>query len=89
MAKKKPQSNLAHIYQHTNIAVYLVGFVAVASLIYDSTQVITEFDLLVWRSLSPNSYYKNATNDLRLQGIVQKYELNRKWFYLYGEELQG
>lgn len=20
-----------------------------------------------------------------LQGIVQKYELNRKWFYLYGE----
>ena len=20
-----------------------------------------------------------------MQGIVQKYELNRKWFYLYGE----
>ena len=24
-----------------------------------------------------------------MQGIVQKYELNRKWFYLYGEHSQA
>ena len=24
-----------------------------------------------------------------VQGIVQKYELNRKWFYLYGEHSQA
>ena len=39
MAQKKQQTNLAHIYQHTHIAVYLVGSVTVASLVYDSTQV--------------------------------------------------
>ncbi|BDA40538.1 hypothetical protein COCOBI_01-1910 [Coccomyxa sp. Obi] len=55
MGAKKAATNLAHVYQHTHIAVYLVGFFAIACLFYDSTQ-----------------------------GIVQKYELNRKWFYLYG-----
>ena len=39
MAQKKQKTNLAHIYQHTHIAVYLVGSVTVASLVYDSTQV--------------------------------------------------
>lgn len=55
MAIKKTQTNLAHIYQHTNIAVYLVGFVAVASLIYDSTQVIS--GLICWVGALPSAPY--------------------------------
>ncbi len=90
MAKKKPQNNLAHIYQHTNIAVYLVGFVAVASLIYDSTQVRPRS--ICWVGALPSAVYRGQANkrvSVLLQGIVQKYELNRKWFYLYGEHLMA
>ncbi len=41
MGTKKPATNLAHVYQHTHIAVYLVGFFAIACLFYDSTQVMS------------------------------------------------
>lgn len=40
MGAKNPATNLAHVYQHTHIAVYLVGFFAIACLFYDSTQVL-------------------------------------------------
>ena len=90
MGAKKAATTLAHVYQHTHIAVYLVGFFAIACLFYDSTQVGSCVKQEPWlcqvlvRTVQ-QSHSVNVPNYFVLkQGIVQKYELNRKWFYLYG-----
>ncbi len=60
-----------------------------ASLIYDSTQVRPRS--ICWVGALPSGVCRGQALRVTVldlvQGIVQKYELNRKWFYLYGERL--
>lgn len=68
-------------FQHTHIAVYLCGLFAVACVCYDSIQVLLcpSISCVSMTLGSDSSHVCDC-----LQGVMQKYALNRKWFYLYG-----
>lgn len=82
-------------FEHTHIAVYLCALFAVACVCYDSVQVSCLCIVKPLFSLTPvpmgtrrRTVCANVllvvTELLLLQGVMQKYAINRKWFYLYG-----
>ena len=81
--KQQPHSS----FQHTQISVYVTGVCAVVSLFYNSTQVYRSLLACFWSFCFLPSLCIASRAHMKCtaaQGILSKYELNRKWFSIYG-----
>lgn len=76
--------------QHTVLAVYLVGLSAVFAVSYDSTQVPARVGAGLGLSCTCGSAWPCSSEPLAaLQGILERYHINKKLYYLCGEGGRG
>lgn len=76
-------------FNHTHISVYLVGTFAVACVLYDSTHVRKVKRTCMHSHRKVFGFGSVLTELLLLlQGFLQRYALNKKWYYLYGAKQQ-
>ena len=76
-------------FQHTSIAAYLLATAALCCLFYDSTKVGTvsrPAEVTLNRSWCADAvgFLCQLCSQRTLQGVLQRYELNKKWYYLWG-----